>query len=161
MSPRPLSPTSTNDVPAPSAEPAAPPAFDPGFAGRHPCRLLVAEDDLVNQKVVVSMLRRLGYRPEVRNDGLQVIAALHGQPFDVLLMDVEMPELDGPAAAARIRREFAPADQPVIVALTAHTAGGIRERLLQCGMDEYLAKPLQLGRLTEVLARWPELRRSA
>ncbi len=134
------------------------PVFDAGFAVRHPCRLLVADDNAINRKLVLSMLRRLGYEPVMVEDGTDVIAAFLISPFDVLLLDVEMPGLDGPSTTARIRREFPAAVQPVIIALTAHTGAEKRAELIAAGMDEYLGKPLLPERLTALLARWPDLR---
>ncbi len=135
--------------------------FDATFATRHPCRLLVAEDNAINQKVMRSMLRRLGYEPVIVSDGNEAITALQTGSYDVLLTDVEMPGLNGPAATARIRADFPSSAQPVIIALTAHAGANKREELLAGGMDEYLAKPVQPEKLTGLLARWSDLRRAA
>jgi len=134
------------------------PALDRAFARKHPCRLLVAEDNPINQKVVRSLLGRLGYDPVVVEDGLDAIAALKAGPFDVVLMDVEMGELGGPEATRRIRSEFPASEQPVIIALTAHAGSEKRAELLAAGMDEYLTKPLHFERLVGLLARWRDLR---
>jgi CheY-like chemotaxis protein len=134
------------------------PLLDEGFARKHPCRLLVAEDNPINQKVVRSLLSRLGYSPVVVEDGLDVISALKGGRFDVVLMDVEMGELGGPEATRRIRDEFPVSEQPVIIALTAHAGSEKRAELLAAGMDEYLTKPLHFERLVALLARWRDLR---
>lgn len=143
----------SNDV---SASPA--PVFDAGFAARHPCRLLAADDNAINRKLVLSMLRRLGYEPVIVEDGADVIAALLLAPFDVLLLDVEMPGLDGPSTTMRVRREFPAASQPVIIALTAHAGAEKKAELIAAGMDAYLCKPLKPELLTALLARWPDLR---
>ncbi|MDI1319053.1 MAG: ATP-binding protein [bacterium] len=132
--------------------------LDPGFATRHPARVLLVEDNAVNQKVAVQLLRRLGYQPTVAANGREALGALRQQSFDLVFMDVEMPDMDGPTAVAHIRREFAPAAQPVIVALTAHAMSGDRERAQLGGMDDYLTKPLRVNELQRVLARIPELR---
>ena len=132
--------------------------LDTGFATRHPARILLVEDNAVNQKVAVQLLRRLGYQPTVAANGREALAALRQQTFDLVFMDMEMPDMDGPTAVTHIRREFAPATQPVIVALTAHAMTGDRERARTGGMDDYLTKPLRVEELQRVLARVPELR---
>lgn len=132
--------------------------FDPNFARQHPCRILIAEDNPINQKVLGSMLRRLGYEPRVVSSGLEALAALHTGALDVILMDVQMAELGGPETTARIRREFPASLQPVIIAVTAHAEARMREEVLAAGMDEYLTKPISPERLKALLARWRELR---
>ncbi|HXF63629.1 MAG TPA: response regulator [Caldilineaceae bacterium] len=118
---------------------------------RHPLRVLVAEDNLVNQRVAVRMLERLGYLPDVANNGLQVLAALAHTPYDVILMDVQMPELDGIETTRRIRQEVDPARQPLIIAMTAHALEGDRELCLHSGMDDYISKPVRVETLALVL----------
>jgi protein-histidine pros-kinase len=113
----------------------------------------VAEDNVVNQRVVLRSLERAGYRVDVVADGEQAVAAFESHAYDLILMDVQMPRLDGWEAAARIRASERGARVP-IVALTAHAMAGDRERCLQAGMDDYLSKPVQLARLHEVMARW-------
>ena len=117
----------------------------------HPLRILLAEDNMVNQKVAVNILRKLGYQADVVTDGVQVLEALKAQPYDMVLMDVQMPEIDGEQATIRIRKELPAARQPWIVALTAHALKGDRERYLAAGMNDYLSKPINLERLIEVL----------
>ncbi len=132
--------------------------FDAEFARKHPARILVAEDNPVNQKVLVRTLQKLGYAPEVAADGLAALETLRRAPFDLVLMDVEMPELDGPAATRALRAELPPAHQPVVVAVTAHALVGDREQYLRAGMDGYLTKPIRLDELTGILARLAEFR---
>jgi two-component system, sensor histidine kinase len=152
---------------APDPEPIAPraaassstEAFDPSYALRHPARVLVVEDNSVNQKVIRRTLERLGYAPRVVDDGRTAVMALQEEPFDLVLMDVEMPELDGPAATREIRATLPAAQQPVIVAMTAHALAGNRAEFLSAGMNDYLAKPLRLAELTRVLASLSDLRR--
>lgn len=144
----------------PSASPlSAPSEFDAGFAARHPARILIAEDNPVNQKVLGRMLEKLGYKPTMANDGLLAVGALHHTPFDLVLMDIEMPNMDGPAATRAIRAEFPPELRPVVVAVTAHAIAGTRETYLEAGMDEILTKPIRLPELTALLKRVPQLRR--
>jgi len=122
----------------------------PPLAARAPLRILLAEDNAVNQKVAVAMLARLGYRPEVVADGVEVLESLARQRFDVLLLDVQMPELDGFATARAIRaRPDGP--QPFIIALTAHALRGDEEACREAGMDDFLAKPVRGPELAERL----------
>ncbi len=149
----------------PATRPSNPPfptasLFDPQFATRHPARILIAEDNPVNQKVLGRMLEKLGYTPEFANDGLAALATLHRAPFDLVLMDIEMPQMDGPTATRALRTELPPGLQPVVVAVTAHALAGARENFLAAGMDEILTKPIHLAELTAVLARLPALRRA-
>ncbi|MES2694859.1 MAG: response regulator, partial [Verrucomicrobiota bacterium] len=146
-------------APAPTASADGIELLDATFAARHPARILIAEDNPVNQKVLDRMLQKLGYTTEIAGNGREALAALHARPFDLVFMDVEMPELDGPAATRLIRAELPPARQPVVVAVTAHALSGSRESLLAAGMDAYISKPLRLADLTSTLARLPELRK--
>jgi len=147
--------------PGPAATPVATPTmFDPQFATRHPARILVAEDNPINQKVLVRTLEKLGYQAEVVGNGLEALAALRARDFDVVLMDVEMPELDGPATTRALRAELPAARQPVVIAVTAHALAGDREQFLAGGMDSYLTKPIRVGDLTDLLARLDTLRQA-
>ena len=147
-------------LPTPPPPAFATSEFDPQFASRHPARILVAEDNPVNQKVLGRMLEKLGYLPAYAADGLAALAALRATPFDLVLMDIEMPGMDGPAATRALRAEFPAARQPGVIAVTAHSLADSRETFLSAGMDEILTKPIRLPELTALLARLPELRRS-
>jgi CheY-like chemotaxis protein len=144
-------------VPAARAEPARPGA-PVGGAGNAAdpvaFRVLVAEDHPVNQKIVTAMLRKLGYRPDVVANGLEVLAALERQPYDLVLMDCEMPELDGLEATRRLRGGLPPGRQPVVMAMTAYALRGDRERCLEAGMDDYLSKPVEVDQLRQKLEEW-------
>jgi CheY-like chemotaxis protein len=123
------------------------------LADRHPLRVLVAEDNVINQKVAVRVLAKMGYRADVAANGREAVAAIMRQPYDVVLMDVQMPEMDGLEATTVIRREV-PADaQPRIIAMTAEAMAGDRERCLAAGMDDYLTKPVRFTDLQAALAR--------
>ena len=115
--------------------------------------ILLAEDNVVNQKVAVRMLERLGYRADVVADGQEAVEALYRQRYDVVLMDVQMPQMDGLEATQCLRAELPAARQPYIIALTANAMKGDRERCLDAGMDDYLSKPVKLDALREVLTR--------
>ena len=117
-------------------------------------RILLAEDSLVNQKLAVALLTRQGHSVQIANNGREAVELSGAEPFDVLLMDVQMPEMDGFEAAAAIReRERTTGRHIPIVALTAHAMKGDRERCLEAGMDEYLSKPVRSGELTDTLRK--------
>jgi signal transduction histidine kinase/ActR/RegA family two-component response regulator len=135
--------------------------LDASFAQNYPCRVLIVEDNLVNQRVAVQLLRRLGYEARVASNGQEALAALQKHCVDLVLMDIEMPDMDGATAVTRIRLEI-PADrQPAIVALTAHAFDGDRQRCLAAGMQDYLTKPLRLPELKRTLAATPQLKAAA
>jgi CheY-like chemotaxis protein len=115
-------------------------------------RVLLAEDQRVNQLVMLQMLGYLGYEADLAANGLEVLEALERQPYDVILMDVQMPGMDGLEATRRIRCRFPTGGGPQILALTAHAIAGDRERFLAAGMDGYLGKPVQMSDLGAALA---------
>ncbi len=116
-----------------------------------PLRILLAEDNVVNQKVALLMLGELGYRADLAGNGLEVLEALHRQPYDVIFMDVQMPEMDGLTAAEHICLQWNPHSRPYIVAMTANAMQGDRERCLKSGMDNYISKPIRLKELSRAL----------
>jgi signal transduction histidine kinase/CheY-like chemotaxis protein len=117
----------------------------------HPLRVLLVEDTPFNQTVAIALLGRLGYRADVASNGFEAIAAVQGATYDVVLMDVQMPELDGVAATERIRESPLPHPQPRIVAMTAAATAEDRERCLAAGMDAFITKPVKLNALADVL----------
>jgi CheY-like chemotaxis protein len=114
-------------------------------------RVLVAEDNLVNQKVILMMLKRLGVKADLAADGSQAVAAVLKNPYDLVFMDVQMPEVDGLAATKEIRSRLPFDRQPLIFGLTAHATTGYRDICLAAGMDGYLTKPLDRGRLQQLI----------
>ena len=150
---------------APAGPPlAAPPQPEPVVAGpplgdRHPLRVLVAEDNVINQKVTLAMLRRIGYRADLAANGLEAVEAVRMVPYDVVFMDLQMPELDGLGAMRQIISEHAIGRRPRIVALTANAYDEDRAQCLAAGMDDYLSKPLQKDQLEAALERAPQLPR--
>ena len=124
----------------------------PGGDGASPLSILLAEDNLVNQKVALRILDRLGYRADVAADGAEAVAAVQRQAYDVVFMDVQMPEMDGLEATRRIRADPSVA-QPHIIALTANAMEGDRERCLEAGADDYVAKPVGMQALADAIER--------
>ncbi|HZS10589.1 MAG TPA: two-component regulator propeller domain-containing protein [Blastocatellia bacterium] len=129
--------------------------FDKHLAEQVPLRVLLAEDNLINQKVALRILEKLGYRADVAANGLEVLEALHRQSYDVVLMDVQMPEADGLEATRRIHRQWPQSQRPWIIAMTANAMQGDREECLEAGMDDYLSKPVQATDLRAALERCP------
>jgi PAS domain S-box-containing protein len=125
-------------------------AIDPGMAERLPLRILLAEDNLVNQKLALRMLQQMGYQADVAANGLETIRALESRPYDVILMDVQMPEMDGLEATRQIIQRWG-AGRPRIIAMTANAMQGDRETFLRAGMDDYLSKPVRVDELVEAL----------
>jgi PAS domain S-box-containing protein len=126
---------------------------DPSFAQKHPHRILLAEDNNVNQKVALRMLERLGYRADVAANGFEVLAALERQPYDLILMDIQMPEMDGLESTERIRRKFKDKPPVRILAMTAYAFQTDLERCISAGMDGCITKPIRLDALIEVLGQ--------
>jgi signal transduction histidine kinase/CheY-like chemotaxis protein/putative methionine-R-sulfoxide reductase with GAF domain len=127
---------------------------DPEMARRHPLRILLAEDNAVNQKLAVRLLQNMGYTADFAGDGLQAIKALEATDYDVVLMDVQMPELDGLEATRRIRKQW-PDRQLHIVAMTANAMAGDRDACLAAGMNDYVSKPIRPAELAAALGKAP------
>lgn len=125
--------------------------FNKELAADHPLHILLVEDNLINQKVALRMLERLGYRADVVANGMEAVRALRLRPYDLILMDIQMPEMDGIEATQRIREGWPAENQPRIVAMTANALAGDREIYLANGMDDYVSKPIRVEELTRVL----------
>jgi signal transduction histidine kinase/CheY-like chemotaxis protein len=120
---------------------------------RLPLRILLAEDNLINQKVAVKILERMGYRPDVAATGKEVLSALDRQHYDLIFMDVQMPEMDGLEATRALRKRNSPR-RPRVVALTANATLDDRDRCLAAGMDDYVSKPIHANKIQDIITRW-------
>jgi CheY-like chemotaxis protein/HPt (histidine-containing phosphotransfer) domain-containing protein len=138
---------------APSAR-----SIDGTFARRFPLRVLLADDNPINQKVGLSVLSKLGYQADVAQNGLEVLKALEQKVYDLLFLDVQMPEMDGLETARQICQRWSSEQRPCIIAMTGNALLGDRERCLQAGMDDYISKPVRIGELQTALERWGPLR---
>jgi CheY-like chemotaxis protein len=147
----------------PAARKAAVPTakLDPTFASRFPLRVLLCDDNIINQKVALRLLQQMGYRADLAANGLEALAALDRQPYDLIFMDVMMPEMGGLEATRLIReRQKQPSHLPnykpsiIIVAMTASAMQGDREKCLAAGMDDYVAKPVRLEEARTIVERW-------
>jgi PAS domain S-box-containing protein len=125
----------------------------PRLAAEIPLDVLLVEDNPVNQKVALRFLDRLGYRADAVGNGVEAVRTLQQRDYDLVLMDIQMPEMDGFTATREIRAKLLPARQPKIIALTANAVQGDRERCLAVGMDDYLSKPVKLEALEQAIRR--------
>jgi CheY-like chemotaxis protein len=121
-------------------------------------RILMAEDNLINQRVGKLILQRAGLSVDVVADGAETLEAHKKNPYDIVLMDCQMPRMDGFEASLEIRKLALP--QPAIIAVTANALVGERERCLKAGMDDYLSKPFQAEQLVAVVMKWRAVRKS-
>ncbi|WP_193198990.1 ATP-binding protein [Nostoc sp. MG11] len=125
--------------------------IDPRMAEQHPLKILLVEDYVINQRMIQLMLQQMGYKPDVANNGLEALFVLRRQSYDVVLMDLQMPEMDGLTTTQYICQEWTPDVRPRIIALTANAMSGDRDRCLASGMDDYLIKPIRIAELMRVL----------
>ncbi len=130
------------------------PGLDSDFARRLPLRVLLADDNPINQKVGVSVLHKLGYRADLAADGNEVIRALEQKTYDMLFLDVQMPEMDGLDCAKLICQRWTRDRRPVIIAMTGNALMGDREKCLAAGMDDYISKPVRVADLQAAIERW-------
>ncbi|HTE07267.1 MAG TPA: response regulator, partial [Flavitalea sp.] len=140
-----------NSGPELSAQPSK---MQPDFALRFPYEILVAEDNLVNQQVILQILQNMGYAPDLVENGLMAVGVTADKNYDIILMDMQMPEMDGIEATGIIRARGK--HQPVIIALTANTLPGDEEVCLKAGMSDYLGKPIKIDELVAKLTRWKD-----
>jgi len=141
------------EAPKAAPAPATGSKIDPQMAGRHPLRILLAEDNVVNQKLALRILQQMGYRADVASNGIEAVESVGRQVYDVVLMDVQMPEMDGLDAARQICARWGAHERPRIVAMTANAMQGDRDMCIAAGMDDYLTKPIRVERLVEALSQ--------
>jgi CheY-like chemotaxis protein len=145
----------------PAARRSATSKLDPSLAARLPLRVLLCDDNIINQKVALRLLAQMGYKADVANNGLECLKAMERQTYDLIFMDVQMPEMDGLEATRQIRERQKAPSQPgnfpaaiAIVAMTANAMQGDREKCIAAGMDDYVAKPVRPEDIRLVLERW-------
>jgi CheY-like chemotaxis protein len=126
--------------------------MDAGLGKRHPLRILLAEDNAVNQKLALRILEQMGYRADVASNGIEAVESIERQIYDVILMDVQMPEMDGLDATRQIRK-LTDTVQPHIIAMTANAMEGDREMCIAAGMNDYISKPIRVNELVEALLK--------
>jgi CheY-like chemotaxis protein len=125
------------------------------FAGQYPLQILIAEDNQVNQKLAMRVLSKLGYSADIASNGKEAITALAKVPYDLIFMDVQMPEMDGLEATQKIRNLSG--IQPLIVAMTANAMQGDRDVCMKAGMDDYISKPFNIDKLVESIEKWAKI----
>ena len=128
------------------------PSLSGDFSAQYPLRILIAEDNLINQKIAIKILTKLGYQPALANNGKEVMEKVAQENYDIILMDVQMPEMNGLEATRMIR--ICLEIQPIIIAMTANTMQGDRDDCIQAGMDDYMSKPIELKELLSQLEKW-------
>ena len=125
------------------------------FEKEYPLRILIAEDNPINQKWASKILGKLGYQPDIADNGHKVLDMVGKTTYDLILMDVQMPEMDGLEATKMIR--VCLNKQPIIIAMTANVMHGDRMACMEAGMDDYISKPVQLNELVNMLEKWAQV----
>jgi len=122
--------------------------------GTAPFHILVAEDNSINQKLILRLLQKMGYDADLVENGLEVLEAVEKKTYHLILMDIQMPKMDGMEAAKRIIEKYNPGKRPKIIAVTACAAQGDREKFLGIGMDDYISKPINIDRFKDCITSW-------
>ena len=140
-------------------ESTAPEKLPRDFAEKYPLRILIAEDNMFNQQVIMHILDKLGYEPRLVENGEMAVAASQQDHYDMILMDMQMPEMDG-IEATQIIRQTLPI-HPVIIALTANTMQGDEDKCMEAGMNDYISKPVKLEEIVAKLEKWAQYRKAS
>ena len=122
-----------------------------------PMNILVAEDNTINQKLIVRILKILGEEADVANNGLEALNAVLNKKYDIVLMDIQMPEMDGYEATRRIRTDVSKSNQPFIIAVTAHALQGDQEKCIEAGMNDYMSKPILIDEMKRMMKKWYDI----
>lgn len=130
--------------------------FDAEMADKYPLRILIAEDNHVNQKLAKRVFQKLGYSIDMVGNGLEALKLCEQKHFDVVFMDINMPEMDGLTATGEIRKSASIKQQPIIIAMTANVINGDRENYLAMGMDDFIGKPIKLNEIIEITKKWAQ-----
>ncbi len=121
-----------------------------------PMNILIAEDNIINQKLIVRVLKILGEEVDIANNGLEALNAALKKKYDIVLMDIQMPEMDGYEATRRIRTDVSKTNQPIIIAMTANAILGDREKCIEVGMNDYMSKPILIDEVRRIIKKWYE-----
>jgi CheY-like chemotaxis protein len=127
--------------------------LDDTLAIRIPLKILIAEDNAINQKLALKIFEKMGYHADIAGNGLEVLKALELQKYDIIFMDVQMPDMDGLEATEQVIKKYGK-KRPFIIAMTANAMQGDKERCLEAGMDDYISKPIRLEEITRVIKEW-------
>ncbi|MCX6166262.1 MAG: response regulator, partial [Ignavibacteriae bacterium] len=130
--------------------------LDRNMSEKVPMRILVAEDNIINQKLILKILAQLGYKADVVGNGIEVIETLKRQRYDMIFMDIQMPEMDGLEATKYINQTWHNEDRPTIVAMTANVMHGDKEKCINAGMDDYISKPVLIEEVQKIILKWAE-----
>ena len=141
-----------NDKSFTSTTPSA--AFNSTLGAKFPLKILVAEDNMINQTVIEGILQKMGFQITLADNGQEAVDLLENQWFDMIFMDIQMPEMDGLSATRHIIQKFGPNHKPIIIAMTANAMMGVREQYLNEGMDDYISKPFKLQDLEKAIVKW-------
>lgn len=128
--------------------------FDKMLGERFPLKIMVAEDNIINQTVIEGILQKMGFDIELADNGQEAVDKLEEQAFDLIFMDIQMPELDGLSATKEIIQTYGNEKRPIIIAMTANAMSGVREQYLNAGMDDYISKPFKLEDLEKAISYW-------
>ncbi len=130
--------------------------IDSSFGKKSPIKILLAEDNAINQKVAIRMIEKFGFKADAVSNGIEVMEALKNIKYDLIFMDIHMPEMDGIESSTKIISEFTEENRPIIIAMTADLFGDIREKCFNAGMQDFISKPVKISELQNILVKWGE-----